>query len=70
MKRRAATLAVATMMALGLGGTAMAQPPPMTTVCENQGGNQPPGQQDKCQGQGLEEAVENPAGKRPPGQQP
>jgi hypothetical protein len=38
--------------------------------CENQGGNEPTGQQGKCQGGGLDEFAENPAGQRPPGQQP
>jgi hypothetical protein len=39
--------------------------------CENQGGNQPGGQQPVCQGGGLtQNPATNPAGNEPPGQQP
>jgi hypothetical protein len=39
--------------------------------CENQGGNQPGGQQPVCQGGGLtQNPATNPAGNAPPGQQP
>ncbi len=39
--------------------------------CENAGGNQPPGQQPTCQGEGLtQNPATNPAGHAPPGQQP
>ena len=47
-----------------------AVPPGLREGCENQGGNEPPGQQGKCQGQRLNEFVENRGGNRPPGQQP
>ena len=37
--------------------------------CENAGGQQPPGQQPNCKGQGLEQnPATNPAGHAPPGQ--
>jgi hypothetical protein len=74
MRGRIAILtSAAALMTLGLGAPALASghtPPPMEQVCENPGGNQPPGQQGKCQGEGLTEYVENPAGHRPPGLQP
>ncbi len=39
--------------------------------CENQGGQQPPGQQPTCTGGGLtQNPATNPAGHAPPGQQP
>jgi hypothetical protein len=39
--------------------------------CENQGGNQPGGQQPVCQGGGLtQNPATNPSGNAPPGQQP
>jgi hypothetical protein len=70
-RTRAGALVGATLLGMtSLGGVAVAVPPPMTLICENQGGNLPPGQQGRCVGQGLDEAVVNPAGKRPPGQQP
>ncbi len=39
--------------------------------CENPGGQQPPGQQPVCKGEGqTQNPATNPAGKAPPGQQP
>jgi hypothetical protein len=48
--------------------TTYAVPPGLREGCENQGGNEPPGQQGKCQGEGLNTFVENRGGNRPPGQ--
>lgn len=66
-KMRVAAAAAAAVAALGLGvgaaGTASALPPPLN--CQNNGGNQPPGQQDTCNGNGLD--VVNPAGHAPGG---
>jgi hypothetical protein len=51
--------------------------PPTPPSCENNGGQQPPGQQPTCTGGGLEQnpgtpgtPATNPAGHAPPGQQP
>ncbi len=68
MRKRIALLAMALMMALTMSfsGVAFAK-----ISKENQGGNQPGGQQPVCQGEGLtQNPAENPAGHAPPGQQP
>ncbi len=75
----AALAATAVVMAFAVAPTFMtsasakitpAQPP----SCENQGGQQPPGQQPTCTGSGLTQnpptPATNPAGHAPPGQQP
>ncbi len=38
--------------------------------CENNGGNEPSGQEGKCKGGGLTAFVENGGGNRPPPKQP
>jgi hypothetical protein len=74
MRRRIAAMVVATLMAFGmLGGTAFATHRGelhgnQSQVCENPGGNAPPGQQGKCQGQALDETTYNQGGNAPPGQ--
>jgi len=71
-KRRSSKLvAIAAVGALALvpAGTAGAKITPPS--CENNGGNQPGGQQPSCTGGGLtQNPAENPAGQAPPGQQP
>jgi hypothetical protein len=72
-------LAVASALALAVLATSMATPAsakitPVTTdvSCENQGGNEPGGQQPSCTGGGLTQNTEtenqNPSGAAPPGQ--
>jgi hypothetical protein len=71
MRKRIVALVTAIMMALmmSFGGAAFAKISPAN--CENQGGNQPGGQQPVCQGGGLtQNPATNPAGNEPPGQQP
>ena len=53
-----------------LTSAAYAVPPGLREGCENNGGNEPAGQQGKCNGGGLDEFVENRGEHRPPGQQP
>jgi hypothetical protein len=60
LKKVAALTAAAAVVAAVPVGTAGAK-----ITCENPGGNAPPGQQGKCQGQALENV--NPAGHAPPG---
>lgn len=69
-KRKIAEILAAVAAALGLAllPAAGAATAAITPVCENGGGNQPPGQQDRCNGQGLTEENQNPAGHAPPGQ--
>lgn len=70
MRRRFVSIALAAGLTLG---TAFAMGPAeakQTERCENRGGNQPSGQQGKCNGGGLTCTVVNPSGKAPPGQQP
>ncbi len=64
LKKIAAIAATAAIVAVVPAGSAVAKIEP---VCTNPGGNEPAGQQDKCQGQALEEENRNPAGKAPPG---
>jgi hypothetical protein len=68
-KRIGAVLAVSA-VAAGLSvGTAGVKITPAS--CSNGGGQQPPGQQPVCHGQGLDQnPAKNPAGHAPPGQQP
>jgi hypothetical protein len=47
--------------------TTYAVPPGLREGCENKGGNEPSGQQGKCNGGGLDEFVENRGGNRPGG---
>jgi len=61
LKKFAAVLAVAAVTAAIPASTAGAK-----ITCTNPGGNAPSGQQDKCNGQALENL--NPAGHAPPGQ--
>jgi hypothetical protein len=64
----AVTLSVA-MLVSSLAAPVQAKISPAN--CENQGGNQPGGQQPVCQGGGLtQNPATNPAGQAPPGQQP
>jgi hypothetical protein len=79
MLKRIATLIVAalfamTVMAPAAFATHKGTPHGNQTVvqsCETKGGQQPPGQQPVCQGQGLEQEQEtlNRGGNAPPGQQ-
>jgi hypothetical protein len=71
MKRRAiAVLFVAGLTVGGVvasGGVASAKITPRS--CENNGGNEPAGQQPDCKGGGLtQNPATNPAGHEPPGQ--
>jgi hypothetical protein len=67
---------VAAVAAIGLAATvatsnlAYAKISSTDTSCENQGGNEPGGQQPTCTGGGLTQNTENqnPAGSAPPGQ--
>jgi hypothetical protein len=76
MKKLLMTVAIAVPLALSLnavvpgGGEALAKIRDVPTSCENQGGNQPGGQQPECTGGGLTQNSErqNPAGHAPPGQ--
>jgi hypothetical protein len=73
LKHRSAKIA-ALAAAVGIfvmapAGVAVAKISPAN--CENQGGNQPGGQQPVCQGGGLtQNPATNPSGNAPPGQQP
>jgi hypothetical protein len=72
MRKRISLLIAALMLALSMsfGGVAFAKIQPVDVACENQGGQQPGGQQPTCKGGGLEQETENqnPSGKAPPGQ--
>jgi hypothetical protein len=72
VKRMLTVLAVALVMAAMFVATAMPAFAKISPAnCENQGGNQPGGQQPTCTGGGLtQNPAENPAGNAPPGQQP
>jgi hypothetical protein len=64
----AVTLSVA-MLVSSVAAPAAAKISPAN--CENQGGQQPGGQQPVCQGGGLtQNPATNPSGNAPPGQQP
>ena len=64
-----AAIAVALSLAVvpALTSAAYAVPPGLREACENGGGNEPAGQQGKCNGNGLEESVKNKAGHKPGG---
>ena len=70
MRRRIASVAL--MAGLMFGATFATSPvlAKQTEQCKNNGGNEPSGQQGKCNGKGLTCTVVNPADKAPPGQQP
>jgi hypothetical protein len=70
VKRTLTVLMLALVMTAMLAVTASMGFAKITTVTENPGGNQPPGQQDEPKGNAMETFAENPAGHRPPGQQP
>ncbi|QOV38793.1 hypothetical protein IM697_10670 [Streptomyces ferrugineus] len=66
-KRLAAAVgAGAAVVALSLGSAGVADAK-ITPQCSNSGGQQPAGQQDKCNGNGLQTENVNPQGKLPPG---
>ncbi|WP_418957810.1 hypothetical protein [Streptomyces tritici] len=66
-KRIGAALAAAgAAFALSLGGASVADAK-IQQVCVNNGGNEPAGQQDSCNGNGLDQKGKNPAGHFPPG---
>lgn len=67
----AVALSLAIAPALTNQAFAKIEPVIIDEFCENPSGNQPPGQQDKCQGANEEVVItenQNPAGKAPPGQ--
>ena len=65
--RRHAKLVFATAASAALLAAGVAAPSAGAKItCTNPGGNAPAGQQDKCNGQALENL--NPAGHAPPGQ--
>jgi hypothetical protein len=66
MNKRLLALFLTGLLALS-AGSALAK---ITPVCENNGGNQPSGQQPSCQGAGLTQENQNPAGHAPPGHNP
>ena len=63
-------LALAFTVMPALTSATYAVPPGLREGCENNEGNEPTGQQGKCQGEGLDRFVENRGGNRAPGQQP
>ena len=64
-----AAASAAAVVAMVPAGTAVGKITPAN--CTNGGGQQPPGQQPVCSGQGLDQnPATNPAGHEPPGQQP
>jgi hypothetical protein len=67
----AVTLSVA-MLVSSVAAPAAAKIKAVDTSCENQGGQEPGGQQPSCKGAGLTQHTENqnPAGHAPPGQNP
>ena len=76
----AALAAMAVALSIAMLVSSLATPveakitPATPPSCETGGGNQPPGQQPECQGEGLTQnpatPATNPAGQAPPGQQP
>jgi hypothetical protein len=72
VKRILMVLTVALVMVAIVVVTAMPGIAKITPAeCETRGGNNPPGQGQVCQGEGLvQKPAKNPAGKEPPGQQP
>jgi hypothetical protein len=72
LRRALAIAALAALVGVPAGGTALAKIAPVDTACTNNGGQQPGGQQPTCQGGGLTQESENqnPAGHAPPGQNP
>jgi hypothetical protein len=69
VRARLVALFLMALMALS-AGSAFAKISPVDTSCQNNGGNQPGGQQPSCTGGGLTQNTENqnPAGHAPPGQ--
>ncbi|MDQ3966953.1 MAG: hypothetical protein M3275_00990 [Thermoproteota archaeon] len=63
----AMAVVIAFAVAPALTSAAYAAPPGLREGCENQGGNEPRGQQGKCRGGGLDPFVENRGGNRPGG---
>ena len=70
MKRRITSILLAAGLALGSSLALSPAVAKQSEQCSNRGGNQPAGQQGKCNGGGLTCLVVNPSGKAPPGQQP